>query len=468
MRHERKKHRQRSVVEKLENRWLLNGDMKGTVLDQTNGNAGMSGVTVYIDANDNRILDSGEISVVTDSSAVFQFTNLPASYSYLVRQVVPADYEETSTPWSGTVIDNYVNDIGSFVNVHYWMVKGTSGDDIVTAQADSGGAKVTVNGVSEIRSLNNIRAISLWGRDGNDRITIDGQLQFPTRIFGDAGNDTIIGGPKEDTIFAGGGDDSIQGGAGNDSIRGGGGNDRISAGDGNDRVKGDGGNNFIHGGAGNDSIEGSSGVSAGRATVFGDDGNDSIFGGRKNDSLLGGAGNDSIWGMNGGDRILGGAGDDVLVASDFQFEDFIWGGSGNDRLSRDHKDHWQGVEKESVPAHPSSEPFIGGCFLTTAVVHWAGKADDCYELTVLRRFRDGYMRGLPDGQEMIRDYYQHAPRVVEVIGQQNLGDEEWPKVYAMVQEAVRLIEAGRNEEALALYSAEYLRLKAEYVELAVV
>jgi len=110
---------------------------------------------------------------------------------------------------------------------------------------------------------------------------------------------------------------------------------------------------------------------------------------------------------------------------------------------------------------------IGG-FLTTAVVRWAGKDDDCHELTVLRRFRDGYMRRLPQGPQLIQDYYQHAPRVVRAIEEQGRGEVEWPNVYAMVQRAVGLIEAGRNEEALDLYSVEYLRLKAEYVQVAVV
>jgi hypothetical protein len=64
---------------------------------------------------------------------------------------------------------------------------------------------------------------------------------------------------------------------------------------------------------------------------------------------------------------------------------------------------------------------------------------------------------------MIGDYYAHAPQVVRSIEQRRLGEQEWPKIYQMVQKAVRLIEAGDNREALKLYAAEYLRLKAEYL-----
>ena len=37
------------------------------------------------------------------------------------------------------------------------------------------------------------------------------------------------------------------------------------------------------------------------------------------------------------------------------------------------------------------EKYTSGCFLTTATVKYMGKPDDCYELTVLRDFRDKYM-----------------------------------------------------------------------------
>src|SRR6476646_7657745 len=55
MRDEREKRFAVCVIEKLENRWFLNGDLKGMVIDQTNGGAGISGITVYFDLNNNRI-----------------------------------------------------------------------------------------------------------------------------------------------------------------------------------------------------------------------------------------------------------------------------------------------------------------------------------------------------------------------------------------------------------------------------
>jgi hypothetical protein len=134
-----------------------------------------------------------------------------------------------------------------------------------------------------------------------------------------------------------------------------------------------------------------------------------------------------------------------------------------DSLTRDGRDDSRDVEDVTRAHRPSGGGGFVHCFLTSAVVHWAGKTDDCHELTTLRRFRDGYMRGLSDGEAMIGDYYAHAPRVVRSIEEQKLGEQEWPKIYQMVQKAVRLIEAGDKREALKLYAAEYLRLKAEYL-----
>src|SRR3954469_9734346 len=147
-------------------------------------------------------------------------------------------------------------------------------------------------------------------------------------------------------------------------------------------------------GAMDDAIEAANGSAAGRSTVFGEAGNDKIDGGRRNDRLVGGDGDDSISGDLGSDVLVGGAGDDHFFSADWAFSDLVYGGSGKDSLTRDGKDNSRDVEDVTRAQHPSGGGPGFGCFLTSAVVHWAGKADDCHELTTLRQFRDGYMRGL--------------------------------------------------------------------------
>jgi hypothetical protein len=68
----------------------LNGD--GT---QDPGEPGMAGVTVYIDANNNGVLDSGERSTTTDEDGDYVFDALPAG-DYVVREIVPDNYAQTA------------------------------------------------------------------------------------------------------------------------------------------------------------------------------------------------------------------------------------------------------------------------------------------------------------------------------------------------------------------------------------
>ena len=52
-------------------------------------------MTVYLDANDNGVLDGGEQTDVTDASGNYAFTGLPAG-DYVVREIVPAGYVQTA------------------------------------------------------------------------------------------------------------------------------------------------------------------------------------------------------------------------------------------------------------------------------------------------------------------------------------------------------------------------------------
>jgi len=53
----------------------------------------------------------------------------------------------------------------------------------------------------------------------------------------------------------------------------------------------------------------------------------------------------------------------------------------------------------------------GGCFLTTAVCNIKGKPDDCYELEILRNFRDEYLLSTKEGKKLVKDYYSFAPEL---------------------------------------------------------
>ena len=170
-------------------------------------------------------------------------------------------------------------------------------DGLVAIRAFLGGGTDTATARSPAGALS-CDCVSLYGGDGNDALTSrDG-----AGLFGEAGNDTLIGVRSEASGvpdgLAGASDDALIGGAGNDVLDGGNGNDGM------------------HGGPGDD-------------TMRGGDGNDSMFGGEV--PLLDGQAPPA-----GRDKLDGGAGDDELSDADGYGPeigpDELVAGSGNDTL----------------------------------------------------------------------------------------------------------------------------------------
>lgn len=75
-------------------------------------------------------------------------------------------------------------------------------------------------------------------------------------------------------------------------------------------------------------------------------------------------------------------------------------------------------EKKYRASHPHSQD-NSGCFITTAVCQSFDKADDCYELTMFRYFRDNWLKNQPDGFSLIQKYYDIAPNIVNTINKKD-------------------------------------------------
>lgn len=69
------------------------------------------------------------------------------------------------------------------------------------------------------------------------------------------------------------------------------------------------------------------------------------------------------------------------------------------------------------------------CFITTAVCLSLGKPDNCEELTVMRLFRDEWLRNQPDGESLIADYYNIAPNIVKRIDQKADRKDIYKSIY---------------------------------------
>lgn len=94
----------------------------------------------------------------------------------------------------------------------------------------------------------------------------------------------------------------------------------------------------------------------------------------------------------------------------------------------------------------------GGCFITTAVCEYFGKKDDCYELTMLRSFRDNWLAEQKNGKLEISLYYDCAPKLVEKM--KSSADyaatcEELMNEY--IRPCVELIKKHKEEECRQLY-----------------
>ncbi len=173
---------------------------------------------------------------------------------------------------------------------------------------------------------------TLIGNDGTD--TLNGDAGDDS-IDGGAGSDVIDGGDGLSTIDGGDGDDSLTGGILNDVINGGAGNDTLAGINGNDVLNGMEGNDSLAGGSGDDNLDGGAGddtLDGGtdNDTINGNDGNDLVNGFHGDDQILGGLGADTISGGDGNDTILGEDGNDLINGGDGN--DVIQGNAGNDTL----------------------------------------------------------------------------------------------------------------------------------------
>lgn len=104
-----------------------------------------------------------------------------------------------------------------------------------------------------------------------------------------------------------------------------------------------------------------------------------------------------------------------------------------------------------------------GCYLTSACVSHKNLPDDCYELTLLRQFRDTYLISQENGKEEIQYYYATAPKVVEKINASKNSSKQWEELYTnMVMPCVKFIENNEFEKAHKLYKEYSLKLEKIY------
>jgi len=103
-----------------------------------------------------------------------------------------------------------------------------------------------------------------------------------------------------------------------------------------------------------------------------------------------------------------------------------------------------------------------GCFITTAVVKAAGLPDDAYELEILRRFRDEYLKKTEWGKRLVEEYYNISPKIVDAIEKDPAKQEVYSHLLQEIRDIVKDIEKGEYSLAVEKYKNMVLHLKDRY------
>jgi len=113
-----------------------------------------------------------------------------------------------------------------------------------------------------------------------------------------------------------------------------------------------------------------------------------------------------------------------------------------------------------VHKYIGTKPY-NGCFITTAVCQILGYNDSCYELTVLRSFRDSIIQNYHSS--LLEEYVNISPHICSSL--LNANEKEsiaHSLLYEYIHPAIDLIDAGKNEEALAKYREMVYLLKSKF------
>jgi Ca2+-binding RTX toxin-like protein len=215
---------------------------------------GANAVPYQMESSSNLIDWTISSPVINGNGAPIFLTNSAAGLSrifFRVGRVVPAENTAVFNPATGLL-----------------TIVGDEQDNVIVVSRNAAGAILVNNGAFPITggvpTVANTVLIQIFGRGGNDQLSlseVNGALP-PAHLFGEGGNDTLIGGSGDDLLVGGDGADTLLGKGGADTLYGGDGDDILIGGDGNDFVDGGPGNDRIIWNPGDDTdvIEGGEGV----------------------------------------------------------------------------------------------------------------------------------------------------------------------------------------------------------------
>ncbi|MCH5162307.1 MAG: hypothetical protein J1G38_02320 [Clostridiales bacterium] len=93
----------------------------------------------------------------------------------------------------------------------------------------------------------------------------------------------------------------------------------------------------------------------------------------------------------------------------------------------------------------------GYSFLTEAFVEYMLLPADCEEITALRRFRNEYVRKLPNGGALLKEHDRTALQIINIVRLLGIRPRYFIYIYLTIMGCVNKINDNENERALAVY-----------------
>lgn len=104
------------------------------------------------------------------------------------------------------------------------------------------------------------------------------------------------------------------------------------------------------------------------------------------------------------------------------------------------------------------------CYVTTAVCGSLGKPDDCYELTLMREYRDQYLLKEAGREDLVKEYYDVAPTIVNRIDKMDNAKEVYANIWdTYLTPCIQLIEADEKIQCQCIYSDMVTELRKKYL-----
>jgi hypothetical protein len=130
------------------------------------------------------------------------------------------------------------------------------------------------------------------------------------------------------------------------------------------------------------------------------------------------------------------------------------------RFVPDYNRRVRGLGVKPAGAQNTTSP--APCFLTTACCELVGLNDDCFELTALRRFRDGVMMADAAGRRDVARYYETSPDILAEMRRRGETERLRSLYFGSILPCAILATLGLERPTRRLYSRMMRRLAARY------